>query len=169
MGSSVYLVSACLLGMPLAYDGQGRLARELAPLVAQGRMVPVCPEVAGGLAIPRPCAEIVGGSGEDVLDGQARVVTADGQDVTAAYLEGAEAALATARRCGATKAVLKARSPSCGSSRIYDGSHTGRLVPGQGVAAALLCRAGLEIISEEELPLPLHKRRDRAGDHGGSP
>ena len=147
--SPVYLVSACLLGIPAAYDGRGRPMMELVALAAQGQAVPVCPEVAGGLSIPRPPAEIVGGSGEDVLDGRARVVTADGQDVTAAYLKGAEVALAAARRCGARVAVLKARSPSCGSRQIYDGSHTGCLVPGQGVAAALLRRAGLHVVSEE--------------------
>ncbi len=150
--ANVYLVSACLLGIPTAYDGEGRLVDELRALAAEGRAVPVCPEVAGGLPIPRPPAEVVGGSGEDVLDGKAKVVTIDGEDVTAAYIRGAEVALAVARRCGATTAVLKARSPSCGPSHIYDGTHSGVLVPGRGVTAALLRRAGLEVVSEEGLP-----------------
>ena len=146
----VYLVSACLLGMPSAYDGQGRLVAELLALAAQGRVVPVCPEMAGGLPTPRPAAEIVGGSGEDVLEGRARVITIEGQDVTDAYVQGAQATLAAARRCGARLAVLKAHSPSCGSSQIYDGSHAGRRMPGQGVTAALLRRAGLQVVSEED-------------------
>jgi len=150
---SIYLVSACLLGIPTAYDGQGRPAGPLMPLAASGRVVPICPEVAGGLPVPRPRAEIVGGSGEDVLDGQARVVTSSGQDVTEAYLRGAKAALSAAKKYGAQVAVLKAHSPSCSPCRIYDGTHSGRLVDGRGVAAALLHRAGLEVSSEEGLCL----------------
>lgn len=146
----VVLVSACLLGMPTTYDGGHRLAPALVTLAARGLVVPVCPEVAGGLGIPRSSAEIVGGSGDDVLDGCARVLTIDGEDVTEAFLAGAEAAVAVARRCGATVAILKARSPSCGSCWIYDGTHSGRLIRGQGVAAARLRRAGLTVLSEEE-------------------
>lgn len=150
MNGRPILVSACLLGLPTAYDGQAHPVAELVALAAQGLAVPICPEVAGGLPVPRPPAEIVGGDGGGVLDGRARVVAIDGADVTGAYLRGAEAALAAARRCGATLAVMKARSPSCGSSCIYDGTHTGRLVAGMGVAAALLRRAGLVVLSEEE-------------------
>ena len=146
----VYVVSACLLGLPTAYNGQSHPQEWLLPLAAAGLVVPICPEVAGGLPTPRPPAEIVGGSGEDVLDGKARVMTIEGRDVTAEYLAGAEAALDAARRCGATVAVLKARSPSCGVRHIYDGTHTGRLVPGQGVTAALLRRAGIEVRTEED-------------------
>ncbi len=145
----MWLVSACLLGMPTAYDGQGRPVERLIERAARGEVVPICPEMAGGLPVPRPPAEIVGGSGEDVLDGQARVVTIDGQDVTEAYLRGAEAALAVARRLGIRKAILKAHSPSCGCRLIYDGTHSGRLIPGQGVTAALLRREGIEVVSEE--------------------
>lgn len=146
----VCLVSACLVGTPTTYDGGHRLVPALVTLAARGLAVPICPEVAGGLGIPRPPAEIVGGSGEEVLDGLARVLTIDGEDVTDAFLAGAEAAAAVARRCGATVAILKARSPSCGSWWIYDGTHSGRLIRGQGVAAALLRRAGLTVLSEEE-------------------
>ncbi len=145
------LVSACLLGMRTAYDGEGRATEALVRLAAQGRAVPICPEVAGGLPIPRSPAEIVGGSGEDVLEGRARVLTIEGEDVTAAYIRGAEVALAVARRLGLRRAVLKARSPSCGSRCIYDGTHSGRLISGQGVTAALLRRAGVEVVSEEEM------------------
>ena len=101
--------------------------------------------------MPRPPAEIVGGDGEDVLEGRARVITIDGQDVTEAYLRGAEVALAVARRLGIRKAILKSHSPSCGCRLIYDGTHSGRLVPGRGVTAALLRQEGIEVVSEENL------------------
>ncbi len=149
--SETYLVSSCLLGIPCAYDGEGRGVGELVALAARGRAVPICPEVAGGLPIPRPTAEIVGGDGEDVLDGRARVVMITGEDVTEAYLLGAECALAAARRYGITTAILKQRSPSCGSTHIYDGTHSGRLVAGRGVTAALLARNGLTVQSESDL------------------
>lgn len=147
---TVYLVSACLLGIPTAYDGGARLKEKLLALAARGQVVPICPEAAGGLEIPRPPAEIVGGDGEDVLDGRARVVTVTGEDVTAAYLRGAEQALAAAQRYGVAAAILKQRSPSCGSRLIYDGTHSGRLKPGLGVAAALLRRHSIAAWSEED-------------------
>jgi uncharacterized protein YbbK (DUF523 family) len=140
MDGHVYLVSACLLGCPTAYDGKARPQGELVALAARGQVVPICPEVAGGLPIPRPPAEIVGGDGNDVLDGRARVVTVTGEDVTAAFLRGAECALAVARRYGVTRAILRQRSPSCGSAHVYDGTHSGRLRDGPGVTAAFLRR-----------------------------
>lgn len=145
------LVSACLLGLPTAYDGHGHPVAELIRRAAMGRVILVCPEVAGGLPVPRPPAEIVGGSGGDVLDGRARVLTVAGEDVTDAFLRGAEVALALVRRYGVRLAVMKARSPSCGPSGIYDGTHSGRLVAGEGVAVALLRRAGVMVVSEEEM------------------
>jgi uncharacterized protein YbbK (DUF523 family) len=113
--------------------------------------VPVCPEVAGGLPVPRPPAEIVGGDGQAILDGQARVLTIDGKDVTGVFLAGARQALETAQRLGIRQAVLKDDSPSCGCRRIYDGTFSDRRVPGQGVAAALLQRNGVRVLSEEDL------------------
>jgi uncharacterized protein YbbK (DUF523 family) len=157
----IYLVSACLLGMPCAYDGRGRGDRQgrLADLLAAaapGWVVPVCPEVAGGLPIPRPPAEIVGGDGDDVLDGRARVMTITGEDVTEAYLQGANCALAAVQRHGITIAILKQHSPSCGSDRIYDGTHSGKLRAGQGVTAALLRRHGVIVRSESDATRPTH-------------
>jgi uncharacterized protein YbbK (DUF523 family) len=113
--------------------------------------VPVCPEVAGGLPVPRPPAEIVGGDGQAILDGQARVLTIDGKDVTGVFLAGARQALETAQRLGIRQAVLKDDSPSCGCRRIYDGTFSDRRVSGQGVAAALLQRNGVRVLSEEDL------------------
>lgn len=144
------LASACLLGLCTAHDGGAHPHPELQALAARGRVAPICPEVAGGLPVPRPPAEIQGGDGGDVLDGRARVVTVEGQDVTAQYLNGAQAALQVARRLGLDRAVLKARSPSCGVGQIYDGAFSQHLRPGDGVTAALLKRAGIAVYSDEE-------------------
>ncbi len=145
-----YLVSACLLGICTRYDGGCCPVPRLIRLAAQGLAVPVCPEVAGGLPIPRPPAEIVGGDGQAVLDRQARVLTIEGEDVTGAFLAGARQALETAQRLGIRQAVLKDDSPSCGCHRIYDGSFSGRLVSGRGVTAALLQCNGITVLSEED-------------------
>jgi uncharacterized protein YbbK (DUF523 family) len=150
-GSGPVLVSACLAGRACRYDGSTNLDDWVARLVATGRAVLVCPEADGGLPTPRPPAEIVGGDGDDVLDGRARVVARDGRDVTEAYVRGAEAALEAARRAGARNALLKARSPSCGRGKIYDGSFSGTLVAGDGVTVALLRRHGISVLTEEEL------------------
>lgn len=141
------LVSACLLGAPVRYDGAGKALGH--PLLdrwqAEGRLVPVCPELMGGLPVPRPAAEIAGGDGDAVLDGDARIRTRDGTDVTDAFHAGAEAALAAARTAGCRFALLMPRSPSCGSRDIHDGSFSGALVPGRGVTAALLVRDGIAV------------------------
>lgn len=147
------LVSACLLGQAVRYDGAAKPAGSavLARWQAEGRIVPVCPEVAGGLPVPRPAAEIAQGAGGDaVLAGMAPVLCRDGSDVSAAFIGGAQAALALARRHGLRVAVLKEGSPSCGSARIYDGSFSGRSQPGQGVTSALLVAAGLRVFSETQ-------------------
>ncbi|MFE7565097.1 DUF523 domain-containing protein [Kitasatospora sp. NPDC057500] len=141
------LVSACLAGVPCRYDGRAKAARVVDELVAGGRAVVVCPEGAGGLPTPRPAAEIVGGDGADVLDGRARVVDATGADRTEEFTAGARAALAAAGAAGARRAVLMARSPSCGCGQVYDGTFGGTLRPGDGVTAALLRRAGIEVES----------------------
>ena len=145
------LLSACLAGIPCTYAAEAKTRAWALALVAEGRAVPVCPEVAGGLPVPRPEAEIAGGDGGDVLDGAARVVSMEGEDVTANYLSGAEAALASARMSGARLAVLKARSPSCGCGAIYDGTFTGRRTPGDGVTAAALKREGLDVLNDEDV------------------
>lgn len=145
------LLSACLAGVECTYKGEGKPRPWAIRLVAQGRAVPVCPEVAGGLPVPRPEAEIHGGEGGDVLRGAARVRDIGGADVTDAYLAGARIAVNAARRAGATVAVLKARSPACGCGAIYDGSFSDRLRDGDGVAAAALKEEGLTVVSDEEV------------------
>ena len=144
------LVSACLVGIPCQYDGGSCPNDQIQALATQGGVLPFCPEVAGGLPTPRPPAEIQGGDGGDVLEGRARVVNVEGKDVTAEFLTGAKRALRVAQRWGIKKAILKARSPSCGVGRIYDGSFSGRLVEGDGVTTALLKREGIIVKNEGE-------------------
>lgn len=147
------LVSSCLVGRPVRYDGAAKPvgADLFARWRAEGRLVPVCPEVSGGLAVPRPPAEIVGGDGHAVLDGTAEVRTNSGVDVTAEFLRGAQLALDAARRSGVRIALLKEGSPSCGGSRIYDGTFSGTSTPGEGVTTALLEREGIRVFNENDL------------------
>lgn len=147
--SGPVLVSACLAGRACRFDATYSEDDLVSRLVAEGRAVLICPEVEGGLSTPRPPAEIVGGTGDDVLDGRARVMTRDGTDVTAVYIAGAERTLAAAREAGAARAILKSRSPSCGTAAIYDGSFTKTLRSGEGVTSALLRRAGIEVLDDE--------------------
>lgn len=137
------LVSHCLLGEPCRYDGKSVPVPALRKLEEAGHtLIPVCPEVLGGLDTPRSPAE---------RQPDGRVITRDGQDVTAAYLEGARKALDMARANGCTLAVLKAKSPSCGSRQIYDGTFSRTLIPGQGAAAQLLTRAEIRVVGEDQL------------------
>jgi len=147
------LVSACLLGEKVRYTGADSLSAHpvLRRWLDEGRVVPFCPELAGGLGVPRPPAEIQGGGGAAVLDGQARVVTRGGADVTDAFVRGATLAAQAARARDVRLAILKEGSPSCGSSRIADGSFSGTKVPGHGVTAALLERDGVRVFSEHEI------------------
>ena len=135
------LVSACLLGVPCRYDGQSKAHPLARALCEKHHVVPVCGEIFGGLPTPRPPAEIQGN----------RVVTRDGRDVTEAYRRGAEAAAQLARLTGAQAAVLKERSPSCGSGEIYDGTFTGTVVEGWGVTAELLRREGIPVLGESRM------------------
>ena len=135
------MVSACLLGTCCRYDGGGD-----DPMIFQNRLkkctlVPVCPEQLGGLPTPRSPAERVG----------EHVRNCEGADVTAAFFAGASAALELAQREGCRCALLKERSPSCGSSVIYDGSFTGKRIPGEGVTAELLRCSGIAVFSENQL------------------
>lgn len=145
------LVSACLAGRACAYDGSHRAHPEILELVRSGRAVLVCPEEEGGLPTPRPAAEIEGGVGEKVLDGTARVVTNRGEDVSDLYREGARIAVDRARDRGCQAAILKAHSPACGCAVVYDGTFSKTLTEGDGVTAAALRRAGIDLWTEEEL------------------
>lgn len=141
------VISACLLGVRCRYDGGHSRNETAMNQTKTHQLIPVCPEESGGLLTPRPPAEIVGGDGDAVLDGTAKVMTANGTDVTAAYLKGAHHALQVAQSHRATHVILKARSPSCGCGDIYDGTFSGTLISGDGVTTALLKRHGITVTS----------------------
>ncbi|MBQ2960430.1 MAG: DUF523 domain-containing protein [Oscillospiraceae bacterium] len=134
------LISACLLGFECKYSGgSNKLSDErIAALKKEYRLIPVCPETAGGLPVPRDPSERLGD----------KVVSSKGKDVTAEFTKGAETALYLAKRYGCRKALLKRNSPSCGGEFIYDGSFSGKIIPGQGVTAELLRLEGIEIFGE---------------------
>jgi uncharacterized protein YbbK (DUF523 family) len=147
------LVSACLLGQPVRYDGRSvpNDGAVLATWKAENRVIAVCPEVAGGLPIPRPAAEIEpNATAATVLDGKARIVTRSGDDVTLPFIHGAQAALTVARQFDIRMAVLKEGSPSCGSHYVYDGHFSSQRQPGSGVTAQLLRQAGIQVFSEHQ-------------------
>lgn len=137
----IILVSACLLGHACRYDGQSKPHAGVAELLKKHTLVPICPEVQGGLPTPRPPAEIQDN----------RVVNSEGRDVTDFYQRGAQAALELAKILGADTAVLKQRSPSCGSGQIHNGKFDGGLVDGWGIAAKLLRDNGIAVYSENEV------------------
>lgn len=148
------LVSACLLGRPVRYDGRAKTLHHglLEAWQEEGRVVPLCPEVAAGFATPRAPAEIEAGrSGPDVLTGNARVLEDSGEDVTVGFYRGAEIALRTAQDNGCRFALLTDGSPSCGSSFIYSGAFDGTARAGQGVVAALLSSDGIAVFAEEQI------------------
>jgi uncharacterized protein YbbK (DUF523 family) len=147
------LVSSCLLGEPVRYHGGDALCASpiLDQWMAEGRIVPACPETAGGLTVPRPPAEIVGGDGRTVLQGDAYVGDITGANVTPAFLQGARATLDAALATGVRLAILKDGSPSCGTSYVYDGTFRGQRCAGQGVTAAMLAEAGIRVFSDLQL------------------
>ncbi|MGE0132942.1 MAG: DUF523 domain-containing protein [Blastocatellales bacterium] len=148
------LVSSCLLGEAVRYNGADKRCDHhvLQRWIREGRVTLVCPEVAGGLLIPRPPAEIADGAGGlKVLTGVAKVVDANGRKVSEHFVKGAEQALDLARSRNIRIAVLKEGSPSCGSSYTYDGSFSGTKTPHPGVTAALLRQAGIHVFSEAQL------------------
>ena len=136
------VVSACLLGEKCRYDGQLINNKQVDEIAKEYAIIPVCPEVLGGLPTPRAAAEIDSGDGNCVLDSNARVLTDNGEDVTDKFLNGAHETLRIAKRCGASKAIMKSKSPSCG---VYGIIRNGRLCDGIGVTAALLKRHGFSL------------------------
>lgn len=146
------LVSACLLGHRTKYDGG---SNDISLLMKQDNQTQFffafCPEVMGGLPTPRPAAEITSGSGNDVLNGQGTVLDTNGTDVTSFFICGAEKSAQLIDKYNITAAILKQRSPSCGSLKIYDGTFSHQTKPGMGVAAALLHKLGIPLYSEEDL------------------
>lgn len=134
-----YIVSACLAGVPCRYDGNATPSARVLDLVRQGLALPVCPEQFGGLATPRPPCELL----------EERVITRDGQDLTAHFRNGAAEAVRLAQLAGCTEAILKSRSPSCGCGYIYDGHFSGTLVEGSGIFAKALLEAGITVTLDD--------------------
>lgn len=147
------LVSSCLAGMKVRYNGTDCLDEKIQKLLNENQAIAVCPELLGGFSTPREPAEIIGGNGEDVLAGTAKVVDRSGTDVTDMYLKGAYITLAKAQEVSATLVVLKENSPSCGSGMIYNGEFKGKKIAGNGVTTALLRKNGIEVTSEESWQL----------------
>lgn len=138
------LISACLLGIPCRYDGKSKNkldGESLSSLLQKYDLIPVCPEIYGGLPTPRPKSERVG----------ERVLMENGNDVTENFLRGAEAALEMAKIFNCNTAVLKERSPSCGKGAVYDGTFGGALAAGDGVTAQLLIKNGICVFGESEI------------------
>jgi len=160
------LVSACLLGNPVRYDGKAKILQHagLAALIEQQRVVGFCPEVAAGLPIPRAAAELQAGDGKAVIAGRATVATRDGSDVTHYFVTGAKQALELCKQRGIGVAVLTESSPSCGSGNIYDGSFSRHSIPGSGVTAALLQHHGIRVFNQHQLDAALEfLESERAG------
>jgi uncharacterized protein YbbK (DUF523 family) len=146
------IVSACLCGINCKYDGGNNLDVRVLKLLKEGKAIPVCPEQLGGQKTPRAPHEIINGSGRDVLEGKARILDPEeNDDVTSEFLKGAYETLKIAEATGASIAILKARSPSCGLSRIYDGTFSGTKRTGNGVTAELLLQNGISVFTEDDL------------------
>jgi uncharacterized protein YbbK (DUF523 family) len=139
------LVSACLVGVNCKYNGKNNLNKKIRKLVKSGKAIPVCPEQLGGLPTPREPANLTA-DGFDVLKGKAKVLTESGKDVTINFVKGAREVLKLAKLLGAKKAILKARSPSCGCGKTWI---SGKVANGDGVTVALLKRNGIKVYSEE--------------------
>lgn len=135
------IVSACLAGVECRYNGQAFSAPKVIQMVKRGQAIPLCPEILGSLPTPRPAAEQCNG----------RIISMDGQDFTYEYTAGAVIALNIAKLVGCKKAILKSKSPTCGSGTIYDGTFSGKLVKGEGLFCKLLREENVEVMSEDEL------------------
>ena len=135
------LVSACLLGLPVRYDGQSKLVEKIIELSKDNILIPVCPEQLGGLPTPRIKSEIK----------DKRVIRLDGEDVTDNYLNGAHITLSIAKLNKVDYCILKLKSPSCGKGLIYDGNFNGTLIDGDGITCKLLRENGFVVYSEEDI------------------
>lgn len=144
------IISACLCGLCTNIHGNSSGNAVFIHLLKTGEAIPLCPEQLGGLPTPRRASEIIGGDGADVLEGNARVVTQEGEDVTRQYIAGAEEALKVATLVQPDLIILNEKSPSCGVGRIYDGSFSGALTEGCGITTALLKKHNFNIVSDED-------------------
>lgn len=147
------IVSACLCGINCKYNGGNNLDPRVLKLMQEGKAIPVCPEQLGGMKTPRAPHEIVNGNGCDVLMGKARITgqEEEADDATTEFIKGAYETLKIAQEVGANIAILKAKSPSCGVSQIYDGTFSSTKRSGNGVTAQLLLSKGIKVYTEENL------------------
>lgn len=140
------IISACLLGIPCRYDGKAKLNKKALKVFLKGDCLAVCPEIMGGLKTPRPACEIYNGDGQKVLIGAAKVIDKKGKDYTKQFVSGAKKVTNLATKWGATKALLKSKSPSCGTNVIYSGKFNRKKKTGDGVLSALLKKNGIKVI-----------------------
>jgi len=167
MSMQKILVSACLLGEKVRYDGSDCVRHGILDVWAeQGRIVPLCPEMAGGLPTPRPPAEIEGGDAGAVLHGKSNIRRKDGTNVTDAFVQGAEKALAECWKHRIKIVILKDGSPSCGTNRVNDGAFSGHKIKGQGLTARLLTRHGISVFSEWQLDEAVQRLAELEAAHG---
>lgn len=152
------LISACLCGINCKYNGKNNYNPLFEDMLKRQELIPICPEEMGGLSTPRSPCEIWGGTGEQVLAGEARVISIEGHDLTSAFLKGAEEVLKVAIDLGINEAIFQSRSPSCGCGQIYDGTFSSQLIKGDGVATALLRRHGITVTNEAEYLSSFNKK-----------
>lgn len=145
------LVSACLAGINCTFRGKNNLNNKIKKLVDGGTAMALCPEVFASLGVPRENIELLGGDGNDVLDGKARAMSLSGKDVTKYIIAGAHRVLDVAKRYGIREAILKSNSPTCGAGYIYDGTFSNILKKGDGVLAALLKKNGIIVSTERQV------------------
>lgn len=150
-----YLISSCLAGINCRYNGTSSVVKELAGLVDSGQAIPFCPEVLGGLPVPRTRCELLADSHNRI-----HVYGDNGTDFTSAFMLGAERAMKLARENGITAAILKSNSPSCGCGKIYDGTFSGRLVQGNGITADLFLQGGIAVMNEDDAVIMLTKQKE---------
>lgn len=143
------VISACLVGEKVRYDGNHKLDLFYKNLIDEKKAISICPEILGGLQVPREPAEIIGGDGYDVWNDQAKVMTVTGRDVTIQFKEGAKRALSIIKDLNANTVILKSDSPSCGSTVIYDGTFTGNKKEGVGVTTALFILNDINVYDEK--------------------
>lgn len=147
----MYIISSCLVGVNCRYDGKNNIDSRLVEMVNSGKAIALCPEILGGLLIPREPCEIVKNSKG------ISVVGKSGEDYTEAFTLGAKKTLEICRIVGVNGAILKSRSPSCGSSEIYDGRFSGVTIKGSGLTASLLRSDGIEVYDESNFSELLHQ------------
>ncbi|QCX33701.1 DUF523 domain-containing protein [Caloramator sp. E03] len=145
------LVSSCLLGLDTRYNGKNNSNDLLIEYSCYGKFIPICPEQLGGLSTPREPSEIIGGTGKDVMMGYCKILNCKGEDVTEQYVKGAKEVIKIIKMFPVKAAILKQKSPSCGSKRIYDGCFKGKIRDGEGVAAYILRENNIPIYSEEDI------------------